>query len=49
MADDSASYCLVGSLSSQYGGDTSVLYQQWDLQTREQKVNQIILLQVICS
>ncbi|XP_064923169.1 cilia- and flagella-associated protein 43 isoform X1 [Columba livia] len=47
MADDSASYCLVGSLSSQYGGDTSVLYQQWDLQTREQKVNQIILLQDI--
>ncbi|XP_071668229.1 cilia- and flagella-associated protein 43 isoform X3 [Patagioenas fasciata] len=47
MADDSASYCLVGSLSSQYGGDTSVLYQQLDLKTREQKVNQIILLQDI--
>ncbi|XP_075362696.1 cilia- and flagella-associated protein 43 [Mycteria americana] len=47
MADDSASYCLIGSLSSQYGGDTSILYHQWDLQTREQKVNQIVLLKDI--
>ncbi|XP_062436379.1 cilia- and flagella-associated protein 43 [Rhea pennata] len=47
VADHSASYCLVGSLSSQYGGDTSILYHQLDLQTREQKVNQIILLQDI--
>ncbi|XP_025973238.2 cilia- and flagella-associated protein 43 isoform X2 [Dromaius novaehollandiae] len=47
VADDSASYCLVGSLSSQYGGDTSILYHQFDLHTREQKVNQIVLLQDI--
>ncbi|KAM6066889.1 cilia- and flagella-associated protein 43 [Chlamydotis macqueenii] len=47
MADNSASYCLIGSLSSQYGGDTSILYHQWDLHTREQKVNQIILLKDI--
>ncbi|XP_010283130.1 PREDICTED: WD repeat-containing protein 96, partial [Phaethon lepturus] len=47
MADDSASYCLIGSLSSQYGGDTSILYHQWDLHTREQKVNQIVLLKDI--
>ncbi|XP_009879924.1 PREDICTED: WD repeat-containing protein 96 [Charadrius vociferus] len=46
-ADDSASYCLVGSLSSHYGGDTSILYHQWDLHTREQKVNQIVLLKDI--
>ncbi|KFV48123.1 WD repeat-containing protein 96, partial [Gavia stellata] len=46
-ADDSASYCLTGSLSSQYGGDTSVLYHQLDLHTREQKVNQIVLLKDI--
>ncbi|GAB0192066.1 cilia- and flagella-associated protein 43 [Grus japonensis] len=46
-ADDSASYCLIGSLSSQYGGDTSILYHQWDLHTREQKVNQIVLLKDI--
>ncbi|KFW70219.1 WD repeat-containing protein 96, partial [Pygoscelis adeliae] len=46
-ADDTASYCLIGSLSSQYGGDTSILYHQWDLHTREQKVNQIVLLKDI--
>lgn len=49
MADDSASCCLIGSLSSQYGGDTSILYSQWDLHTREQKVNQIVLLKVMSS
>ncbi|NWX82783.1 CFA43 protein, partial [Nothoprocta pentlandii] len=47
VADNSASYSLVGSLSSQYGADISVLYPQLDLHTREQKVNQIILLQDI--
>uniref|UniRef100_A0A663MGL3 Cilia- and flagella-associated protein 43 n=1 Tax=Athene cunicularia TaxID=194338 RepID=A0A663MGL3_ATHCN len=47
MASGSASYCLTGSLSSQYGGDTSILYHQWDLHTREQKVNQIVLLKDI--
>nr|XP_008104849.1 PREDICTED: cilia- and flagella-associated protein 43 [Anolis carolinensis] len=38
---------LVGSLSSSYGGDTSVLYPQMDLHTREEKISQIILLQDI--
>uniref|UniRef100_A0A8C8AIJ6 Cilia- and flagella-associated protein 43 n=1 Tax=Otus sunia TaxID=257818 RepID=A0A8C8AIJ6_9STRI len=47
MASGSASYCLTGSLSSQYGGDTSILYYQWDLHTREQRVNQIVLLKDI--
>ncbi|XP_071605436.1 cilia- and flagella-associated protein 43 isoform X1 [Heliangelus exortis] len=47
MADENASYCLTGSLSSLYGGDTSILYHQWDLHTREQKVNQIVLLKDI--
>ncbi|KGL73709.1 WD repeat-containing protein 96, partial [Tinamus guttatus] len=47
VADNTASYSLVGSLSSQYGADISVLYHQLDLHSREQKVNQIILLQDI--
>ncbi|NXC44621.1 CFA43 protein, partial [Penelope pileata] len=47
MADDVTSYYLVGSLSSQYGGDTSILYHQLDLHSREQKVNQIVLLKDI--
>ncbi|XP_014105575.1 PREDICTED: cilia- and flagella-associated protein 43 [Pseudopodoces humilis] len=45
--DDGAPHCLSGSLSSQYGGDTSVLYHQCDLHTKEQKLNQIILLKDI--
>ncbi|XP_021254283.1 cilia- and flagella-associated protein 43 isoform X2 [Numida meleagris] len=47
MADDTASCCLVGSLSSRYGADTSILYHQLDLHSREQKVNQIVLLKDI--
>ncbi|KFQ28493.1 WD repeat-containing protein 96, partial [Merops nubicus] len=47
MADGGTSCCLIGSLSSQYGGDTSILYHQWDLHTREQKVHQIVLLKDI--
>lgn len=46
---DGASLCLNGSLSSQYGGDTSILYHQCDLHTKEQKLNQTILLKVISS
>lgn len=49
MAGASTSCCLDGSLSSQYGGDTSVLYHQLDLNSREQKVNQIVLLKVTTS
>lgn len=48
-ADDGVPLCLNGSLSSQYGGDTSILYRQCDLHTKEQKLNQIILLKVISS
>ncbi|XP_030917176.1 cilia- and flagella-associated protein 43 [Geospiza fortis] len=44
VTDDGAPLCLNGSLSSQYGGDTSILYRQCDLHTKEQKLNQIILL-----
>ncbi|XP_052533882.1 cilia- and flagella-associated protein 43 isoform X1 [Tympanuchus pallidicinctus] len=47
MAGDTASCCLDGSLSSQYGADTSILYHQLDLHSREQKVNQIVLLKDI--
>uniref|UniRef100_A0ABM5G1Z5 Cilia- and flagella-associated protein 43 n=1 Tax=Pogona vitticeps TaxID=103695 RepID=A0ABM5G1Z5_9SAUR len=38
---------LVGSLSSHYGGDTSVLYHQMELHTREEKISQIILIRDI--
>lgn len=37
---------LIGSLSDQYGGDTSNLYSQLEMHSREEKINQIILLQV---
>ncbi|XP_027547839.1 cilia- and flagella-associated protein 43 isoform X2 [Neopelma chrysocephalum] len=46
VADDGESFCLIGSLSSQYGGDTSILYDQCDLHTKEQRVNQIVLLKI---
>ncbi|XP_018407904.1 PREDICTED: cilia- and flagella-associated protein 43 [Nanorana parkeri] len=38
---------LIGSLSDQYGGDTSTLYSQLEMHSREEKINQIILLQDI--
>ncbi|XP_063784069.1 cilia- and flagella-associated protein 43 isoform X2 [Pseudophryne corroboree] len=38
---------LIGSLSDQYGGDTSHLYSQLEMHSREEKINQIILLQDI--
>ncbi|XP_070608857.1 cilia- and flagella-associated protein 43 isoform X2 [Erythrolamprus reginae] len=38
---------LVGSLSAMYGGNTSLLYSQMELHTREEKISQIILLQDI--
>uniref|UniRef100_A0A8C3UU72 Cilia- and flagella-associated protein 43 n=1 Tax=Catharus ustulatus TaxID=91951 RepID=A0A8C3UU72_CATUS len=44
VADDGAPHCLSGSLSSQYGGNTFILYHQCDLHTKEQKLNQTILL-----
>ncbi|XP_036430574.1 cilia- and flagella-associated protein 43 [Colossoma macropomum] len=39
------SLALAGSLSSQYGGSNPYLYSQFNLHTREQKINQITLLQ----
>ncbi|XP_076829896.1 cilia- and flagella-associated protein 43 isoform X2 [Brachyhypopomus gauderio] len=36
-----------GSLSAQYGGESPYLYSQFNLHIREQKINQIILLQDI--
>ncbi|XP_026655478.2 cilia- and flagella-associated protein 43 isoform X2 [Zonotrichia albicollis] len=47
VADHGAPLCLNGSLSSQYGGDTSILYHQCDLHTKEQKLNQTILLKEV--
>ncbi|KAM4675995.1 cilia- and flagella-associated protein 43 [Discoglossus pictus] len=38
---------LIGSLSDSYGGDTSKLYRQLNLHSREEKINQIIMLQNI--
>ncbi|XP_053573053.1 cilia- and flagella-associated protein 43 [Bombina bombina] len=38
---------LIGSLSDKYGGNTSDLYSQLELHSREEKINQIILLQNI--
>ncbi|XP_043843874.1 LOW QUALITY PROTEIN: cilia- and flagella-associated protein 43-like [Dromiciops gliroides] len=38
---------LLGSLSSELGADTSMLYSQLELHTREEKINQIILLKDI--
>ncbi|XP_038265646.1 cilia- and flagella-associated protein 43 isoform X3 [Dermochelys coriacea] len=47
VTDEAPSNSLIGSLSAQFGGDTSILYHQMDLHTREEKINQIILLQDI--
>ncbi|XP_034989894.2 cilia- and flagella-associated protein 43 isoform X2 [Zootoca vivipara] len=38
---------LVGSMSSLYGGNTSTLYHQLEVHTREEKINQILLLRNI--
>jgi hypothetical protein len=37
---------LLGSLSTDFGADTSLLTSQLDLHSREEKINQIILLKV---
>ncbi|XP_048865310.1 cilia- and flagella-associated protein 43 isoform X2 [Brienomyrus brachyistius] len=39
------SFALAGSLSAQFGVSSPYLYSQFELQTREQKINQITLLQ----
>ncbi|XP_078007200.1 cilia- and flagella-associated protein 43-like [Phascolarctos cinereus] len=38
---------FLGSLSSELGADTSMLYNQLELHTREEKINQIVLLKDI--
>ncbi|XP_066549202.1 cilia- and flagella-associated protein 43 isoform X2 [Amia ocellicauda] len=43
--EEAESPALMGSLSAQYGGLSPHLYNQFELHTREQKINQIILLQ----
>ncbi|XP_015275585.1 PREDICTED: cilia- and flagella-associated protein 43 [Gekko japonicus] len=45
--DEEAMHALEGSLSSHFGADTSVLYPQMEMHTREEKINQIILLRDI--
>ncbi|XP_077205761.1 cilia- and flagella-associated protein 43 isoform X2 [Paroedura picta] len=45
--DEEAIHALEGSLSSRFGADTSVLYPQMEMHTREEKINQIILLRDI--
>ncbi|XP_048362773.1 cilia- and flagella-associated protein 43 isoform X2 [Sphaerodactylus townsendi] len=42
--DEEAIDALEGSLSSHFGADTSLLYSQMEMHTREEKINQIILL-----
>lgn len=43
---DVESLALTGSLSAQYGVSSSELYSQLSLNTRDQMINQIILIQV---
>lgn len=43
------SLALTGSLSAHYGGFNPHLYSQFSLHTRDQKINQIILMQVTSS
>ncbi|XP_054839059.1 cilia- and flagella-associated protein 43 [Eublepharis macularius] len=45
--DEEAVHALEGSLSSYFGADTSVLYPQMETHSREEKINQIILLRDI--
>ena len=40
---------LTSSLSTQYGGSNPYLYSQFSLCTKDQKINQIILIQVMSS
>lgn len=43
------SLALTGSLSAQLGGSNPHLYSQFSLHTKDQKINQIILIQVTPS
>ncbi|XP_060097687.1 cilia- and flagella-associated protein 43 [Heteronotia binoei] len=45
--DEETMNALEGSLSSHFGADTSVLYPQMEMHTREEKINQIVLLRDI--
>ncbi|VDI25940.1 Hypothetical predicted protein [Mytilus galloprovincialis] len=43
--EDGEKPSTTGSLGAQYGGGSDLFYSQFDLHTREQKINQIILLE----
>ncbi|KAM6184787.1 cilia- and flagella-associated protein 43 [Rhynchocyon petersi] len=47
MKDTNLPNYLLGSLSSDFGVDTSILSSQLELHTREEKINQIVLLKDI--
>ncbi|XP_064418936.1 cilia- and flagella-associated protein 43 [Latimeria chalumnae] len=48
--EEGVSLSLMGSLSSQCGGSNPFLYSQFELFTKEEKINQIVLLQnIICE
>lgn len=44
--DTSLPNYMLGSLSTDFGADTSLLTSQLELHSREEKINQIILLKV---
>jgi hypothetical protein len=46
VEDTSLPNYLLGSLSTDFGVDTSFLSSQLELHSREEKINQIILLKV---
>lgn len=46
VKDTSLPNYLLGSLSTDFGADTSLLTSQLELHSREEKINQIILLKV---
>ena len=43
---DDKCFCLCFCPGAEYGGDSELFYSQFELHTREQKMNQIILLKV---
>lgn len=46
VKDTSLPNYMLGSLSTDFGADTSLLTSQLELHSREEKINQIILLKV---
>lgn len=45
-ANGSDQLSLHGSVGPKYGGDNELFYSQFDMHTREEKINQIIFLKV---